>query len=137
MANATAKGKGAIWFKIFDQAYTGGKWCTDVIQANSYNYDLTIPDWVPSGFYTLRTEIIDLSSNTKASPPDFTRAPQFYSNCMLVNVTSDATAAPTGYKIPGIYNNMESKFIVSVTDPASSSAFAIPGPKVVVPKAAT
>ncbi|KAJ2008783.1 hypothetical protein GGI04_000977 [Coemansia thaxteri] len=133
MANSTSKGKGAAWFKVYDYGYKDSLWCTDIIQSGGYGLLLKIPSWVPTGLYILRSEIIDLAPTMKTSYPDFTRVPGFYSNCMYVSVTSDSTTVPKTAKIPGVYNNAESKFIVSVDDPASSTAFEVPGPKVVPP----
>ncbi|KAJ2909724.1 hypothetical protein GGI21_001591 [Coemansia aciculifera] len=129
LADMKTKGNGASWFKIAQHLQTDGKWCTDVIQEGNgkaeFVYDLTIPDDIPSGTYYLRTEIIDLSANLDTGHRDFTRGPHFYVNCLPITVKGTGKITPVKYKIPGIYDNLEKKFIVNVENPGK---FTIPGP---------
>ncbi|KAJ2745565.1 hypothetical protein GGI20_002052 [Coemansia sp. BCRC 34301] len=128
LSDLKTKGKNATWFKIAQHAYEDDKWCTDVIQENGNTYDLTIPEDIPSGTYYLRTEIIDVAANIDSNVKDFTRGPHFYVNCLAIAVEGSGEVTPKGYAIPGIYDNLESKFYVNIEDPDASLAFVIPGP---------
>ncbi|KAJ2490049.1 hypothetical protein IWW37_003469 [Coemansia sp. RSA 2050] len=129
LSDTKTKGKGAVWFPIEKNTYGGGLWCSENIKKNGYTHGVVIPKEVPPGTYYLRTEIIDLGSSIGKGIVDFTRGPHFFVNCMAITVTGSGKASPKGYKIPGIYNNAESKFIINVDDATASSKFILPGPE--------
>ncbi|KAJ2690225.1 hypothetical protein IWW39_000906 [Coemansia spiralis] len=126
LSDTKTKGKGAVWFPIEKESFGGGLWCSENIKKNGYKHGVVIPKEVPPGTYYLRTEIIDL--NSSIGEEDFTKGPHFYVNCMAITVTGSGKASPKGYKIPGIYNNAESKFKVDAGGAAESAKFVIPGP---------
>ncbi|KAJ2813385.1 hypothetical protein H4S07_000731 [Coemansia furcata] len=128
LSNVKSKGKGWAWFPIEINPFAQDRWCTDMITKNDNQYDVVIPEWVPSGTYYLRTEIIDLANNNVPNIQDFSRGPHFYVNCMAITVTSTSTTYPKLYKIPGIYDNAESKFVVDVNDPDTFKTYVLPGP---------
>ncbi|KAJ2336824.1 hypothetical protein GGI00_000616 [Coemansia sp. RSA 2681] len=130
LADIKTKGKNASWFKIAQYTFDEGGWCTDHIQENGNTYALTIPEDIPSGTYYLRTEIIDLAANLKTRYRDFTRGPHFYVNCLAIAVEGTGEVSPKGHKIPGIYDNVEEKFVVNVEDSDASKEFVMPGPAV-------
>ncbi|KAJ2818336.1 hypothetical protein GGI24_005127 [Coemansia furcata] len=130
LSNVKTKGKGWAWFPIEINPFAQDRWCTEMIQNNGHEYDVVIPEWVPSGTYYLRTEIIDLTNNNVPNIQDFSRGPHFYVNCMAITVTSTSKISPKLYKIPGIYDNAEERFVVNVENSAASEAFILPGPAV-------
>ncbi|KAJ2442037.1 hypothetical protein GGF42_007095, partial [Coemansia sp. RSA 2424] len=130
LADIKTKGKNASWFKIAQYTFDEGGWCTDHIQENGNTYALTIPEDIPSGTYYLRTEVIDLAANLKTGYRDFTRGPHFYVNCLAITVEGTGEVSPKGHKIPGIYDNVEEKFVVNVEDSDASKEFVMPGPAV-------
>ncbi|KAJ2896426.1 hypothetical protein GGI21_005049, partial [Coemansia aciculifera] len=72
-------------------ATTGDLWCANAIQRNGGIYELTIPENIAAGEYYLRTEISD---NSRGDPEDLlfvTSLPQFYADCLTLNITSNFT----------------------------------------------
>ncbi|KAJ2102726.1 hypothetical protein IW146_009035 [Coemansia sp. RSA 922] len=130
LSNTTAKGKGAVWFPIEKTGSDGTLWCSELIKKNGYTHGVKIPKDIPAGTYYLRSEIIDLSAYLDNKYEDFTREPQFYIDCLAITVTGSGKVAPKGSKIPGIYNNAESKFLINVDSATDSKKFTIPGPAI-------
>ena len=57
LAPAASQGKGDVWFKIFDLGFKGGKWCSQVVEADGNTMRFTIPAGIPSGKYILRADL--------------------------------------------------------------------------------
>ncbi|KAJ2746851.1 hypothetical protein GGI20_001004 [Coemansia sp. BCRC 34301] len=92
LAKKDTKGNGEVWFLIDQVATTGDdKWCSNVIQRNGGIHALIIPKEITAGEYYLRTEISD---NTRGDPEDLlfiSAKPQFYVDCITLNVASNYT----------------------------------------------
>ncbi|KAJ2058920.1 hypothetical protein GGI17_004748 [Coemansia sp. S146] len=130
LSNIKAKGKGSVWFPIEKTGFDGDMWCSQLIKKNGYTHGVVIPKEITPGTYYLRSEIIDLAAYLDNKYEDFTREPQFYIDCMAITVTGSGKVAPKGSKIPGIYNNTESKFLINVDSATDSKSFTIPGPAI-------
>ncbi|KAI1322979.1 lytic polysaccharide monooxygenase [Xylariaceae sp. FL0255] len=95
----TDVGYGSGWFKIQEDGYTDGVWGTTKVINNAGIHPITIPDCIEDGQYLLRAEMIALHA---ASSPE---GAQLYMECAQINITGGkASASPTTYSIPGIYN---------------------------------
>ncbi|KAG8700118.1 hypothetical protein FRC08_004919 [Ceratobasidium sp. 394] len=86
IAPTASNGQGAVWNKIFDQAFADD-WATNKLIAAKGHISVTIPN-LAAGEYLIRPEIIALHE----ADTDFTvnpaRGAQFYMECMQIKVVS-------------------------------------------------
>ncbi|RPA77099.1 hypothetical protein BJ508DRAFT_364696 [Ascobolus immersus RN42] len=90
VANSAASGGG--WFKIMEDGYSGGQWCSEKIRNNGGKMTVKIPTDLKAGQYLLRGEHIALHEPV----------PQFYVGCVqLVISSAGQKTAPSTVSIPG------------------------------------
>jgi cellulase len=131
---------GAAWFKVFEDGFSNGKYCTDKLRENRGILPVTIPSQLASGRYLLRGEINALH---EAFVP-FTsgsRGAQFYIYCAELQVTGGSNPGEPSPKTvmpylttssPGVvfnmYNTPGSRYpqlginVATFTSPAAAAA---------------
>jgi cellulase len=113
-------GAGNVWFKIFEDGYSGGKWGVDRMLAKKGRVDLTIPSDIAPGNYLLRGEILALHGAYAVN------GVQPYVGCVELTISGSGAANPTGVAFPGYYTNTDPGMIFSVYQ--SFTSYVIPGP---------
>ncbi|KAK0725018.1 glycosyl hydrolase family 61-domain-containing protein [Lasiosphaeris hirsuta] len=125
----TGNGAQAIWTKIAEAGFAGGKWAVDTLIANRGKNDFVLPADLAAGQYLIRQEIIALHEADAAFNVNAARGAQFYPSCVQVEVAGSGTAVPsqnfnvnTGYTFgdPGILFNLYAAF----------TSYPIPGPAI-------
>lgn len=118
-------GKGAVWFKIYEDGYTSGSWATDRLIGNRGLVSITIPSDIASGNYLLRGEILALHNayNVDGIQP--------YVGCIELTISGSGTANPGGVSFPGAYSASGTGMIFDLYKAFSS--YPIPGPALYSP----
>ncbi|KAJ1936771.1 hypothetical protein FBU59_004951 [Linderina macrospora] len=122
MAPMDSRGKGDVWFKIFEDGYDAKtkKWCAQKVIDNHGKIDIKLPADIKAGDYLLRTEIIALHNAADIN------GAQYYPNCAQLRVTDGGSATPKGYAIPGIYKKTDPGIHFNLKK--SFTSYPIPGP---------
>lgn len=115
-------GSGAVWFKIYEDGYTGGRWGVDRLLDNRGRVDVTLPADIAPGNYLLRGEIIALHGAYALN------GVQPYVGCVELTVSSSGTANPTGVSLPGAYSPSDPGMLIDIYGAITS--YTIPGPAV-------
>ncbi|KAI0205555.1 glycosyl hydrolase family 61-domain-containing protein [Astrocystis sublimbata] len=114
-------GKGAVWFKIYEEHPTvtsaGLTWASDGLD----NVDVKIPSCIAPGAYLLRVEHIALHSAGN------TNGAQFYQGCAQLNVASSGTKTFPGVSLPGAYSASDPGILINLYYPIPTS-YKNPGP---------
>ncbi|KAF1950301.1 hypothetical protein CC80DRAFT_427201 [Byssothecium circinans] len=123
IAPAESEGKGAVWQKIYEDGFSGGKWGVDNFIANKGQITITLPN-LKAGDYWIRPEMIGLHEATSVGKA------QFYNGCGQIKVTGSGSLA-----LPASGTDMTKAY--SATDPGvkfdvynSFTSYPIPGPAV-------
>ncbi|KAK1728222.1 family 61 glycosyl hydrolase, partial [Colletotrichum acutatum] len=124
-------GAEAIWTKIQESTYEGGKWAVETLVANKgMSPSVTIPSTLKAGKYLVRQEIIAHHESDTTYDVNPARGAQFYPACAQFEITGTGSDVPpqnfdftTGYKYTdaGIHFNLYS---------ADASTYKAPGPEV-------
>eukprot|EP00128_Syssomonas_multiformis_P002896 Colp12_sorted_trinity150504_noHs@24392 len=97
--------KTAGWFKIYEDAFSNGLWCTDKLIRNKGDLKVTIPKGVGNGNYVVRSEVIALHEAFDEWPTanvDNGPGAQLYVHCAdLVISGGDDKAVSPKVAIPG------------------------------------
>ncbi|KAH7399077.1 glycosyl hydrolase family 61-domain-containing protein [Phaeosphaeria sp. MPI-PUGE-AT-0046c] len=95
---ATDTGIGGGWFKIDELDVVGGKWASEVMQANNMTHEFKLPEGLKSGEYLLRSEMLALHSSQNL------KGGQFYIGCAQLKISGSGsgTCGPT-IELPGAY----------------------------------
>ncbi|KAJ1822332.1 hypothetical protein LPJ56_000867 [Coemansia sp. RSA 2599] len=118
------------WFKIFEEGYTGGKWCSTNLNNNGGLLNVTIPKDLAAGDYLLRGEIIALPEAERVYASDLTAGAQYYPNCVHLTVTGSGKTSPNKNLVvfPGQYSSTHPGILVNANlNPVN---YQIPGPDV-------
>ncbi|EAQ86334.1 hypothetical protein CHGG_07587 [Chaetomium globosum CBS 148.51] len=97
IANYTAEGgTGALWTKLAEEGFDGGKWATIKMIENKGAVDFQLPKALAKGKYLIRQEIIALhmADGRGDDPARPDRGAEFYPNCVQFEVTGDGNAVP-------------------------------------------
>ncbi|KAI0344649.1 hypothetical protein BDW22DRAFT_1427335 [Trametopsis cervina] len=117
--NCKTSGTGDLkWFKVQADGLDNGVWASTKLIQNGLSSSMTIPQELKPGQYLIRHELIALHDADQ---------PQFYPECIQVEVTGSGTTTPPASElvsIPGVYNNY--KFPDIWQDGFNS--FTVPGP---------
>ncbi|KAI3550573.1 glycosyl hydrolase family 61 [Colletotrichum costaricense] len=124
-------GAEAIWTKIQESTYEGGKWAVETLVANKgMSPSVTIPSTLKAGKYLVRQEIIAHHESDTTYDVNPARGAQFYPACAQFEITGTGSDVPpqnfdftTGYKYTdaGIHFNLYN---------ADASTYKAPGPEV-------
>jgi cellulase len=121
---AQATGVGAGWFKIDEQDQVGGKWASEVMQANNMTHEFKLPTGLASGEYLLRSEMLALHSSQTVD------GAQFYIGCAQLKITgtgSKGACSPT-ISLPGAYKADDADiYIPNYYNGFDASSYAAPG----------
>ncbi|KAJ3414612.1 hypothetical protein HDV05_006253 [Chytridiales sp. JEL 0842] len=113
---------GAAWFKIYEDGFSNGDWCTMKLIKNRGILDVTIPAQISAGKYLLRGEINALHEADGAFGDPSGRAAQFYVHCAELQVSGGGNMEPSPKTVmpylttrtPGVkfdmYNNPGSSY---------------------------
>jgi len=115
-------GAGAVWFKIYEDGLSGGRWGVERLLDRRGRVDVTIPTDIAPGNYLLRGEIIALHSAYDLN------GVQPYVGCVELTISSSENANPTGVSLPGAYSPRDPGMLIDIYNPVSS--YVIPGPAV-------
>ncbi|KAG9122168.1 hypothetical protein FRC07_001564 [Ceratobasidium sp. 392] len=94
IAPASTNGEGAVWSKIWQQAYTDD-WATEKLIAASGHHTVTVPN-LAAGDYLLRGEIIALHESDTDFTVNSARGAQFYMSCIQIRVVSSGSVTLGG-----------------------------------------
>ncbi|KAJ2099347.1 hypothetical protein GGI09_002832 [Coemansia sp. S100] len=96
LAPLASKGVGKVWSKIHEYANDGksekSNWCSAELSKKGY-FDFVIPADITPGKYILRSELINILAAGTTNYADFTSGPEFYSSCLVLDITGSGTAA--------------------------------------------
>ncbi|KAI1386510.1 glycoside hydrolase family 61 protein [Hypoxylon trugodes] len=122
---------GAGWIKLWDEGYddSSGKWCTEKLIDNNGLMSIDIPDFLTTGYWLMRPELLALHDADKGDP-------QFYVGCAQVFLDNGNTAplnVPDEYSvsIPGYVKAGEPSVSFNIYQP--KFPYPMPGPKVYKP----
>ncbi|KAI8826983.1 family 61 glycosyl hydrolase, partial [Fimicolochytrium jonesii] len=110
---------GADWFKIQEEGYPNGKWCTSRLIETKGLLDVTLPSNLPSGKYLLRAEIGALHEADTLFTQNPARGLQLYVYCAELTVTGSGNAnfspkvdfpGAITYQSPGVLFNVYAPF---------------------------
>ncbi|KAJ2724221.1 hypothetical protein GGI07_002091 [Coemansia sp. Benny D115] len=114
------------WFKVYQNGYVKGNWCSTAINNAGGFLNLILPWDIVPGTYMMRAEIIDLHYAMKNNFDDYTQGPQFFPSCAKLEISGNGTSVPSGRLIPGLYD---------INDPSlngdflnSPDGYKVPGP---------
>jgi len=113
-------GSGNVWFKIYEDGFSGGKWGVDRLLAKRGRLDITIPSDIAPGNYLLRGEILALHGAYDLN------GVQPYVGCVELTISGSGTANPTGVAFPGYYKNTDPGMLFNRYQGFTS--YPIPGP---------
>lgn len=113
-------GAGNVWFKIFEDGYSNGKWGVDRMLDKKGRVDFKIPADIAPGNYLLRGEIIALHGAYALN------GVQPYVGCVELTISSSGTANPSGVAFPGYYKNDDAGMLFNRYQGFTS--YPIPGP---------
>ncbi|KAH7082641.1 endoglucanase B [Paraphoma chrysanthemicola] len=117
-----SNGKGAVWTKIYEDGYSGGKWGVDNFIANKGAITVTLPN-LADGEYLIRPEIIGLHEGDRQG------GAQFYNGCGQLKVSGGSATLPaTGTDLTKAYSATDPGVLVSIYGGLTS--YKIPGPAV-------
>jgi cellulase len=117
-------GSGNVWFKIYEDGYSGGKWAVNRLLDNRGRVDVKLPSDIAPGNYLLRGELLALHGAYAVN------GVQPYVGCVELTISGSGTAAPAGVAFPGYYKNDDPGMIFSVYQAFTS--YPIPGPPIYV-----
>jgi cellulase len=117
-------GSGNVWFKIFEDGYTGGQWGTDRMIASGGRTHATIPSDIAPGNYLFRCEVLALHNAYAVN------GVQPYVGCVELAISGSGSANPTGVAFPGYYTPTGPGMVFDIYNPFSS--YPIPGPALYV-----
>ncbi|KAM0342815.1 hypothetical protein ACHAPU_009179 [Fusarium lateritium] len=123
-------GTGAIWTKIAEDGYSGGKWAVDKLIANKGKATFTLPSSLKAGKYIVRQEIIAHHESDVSYKENPARGAQFYPSCAQVEVTGAGTSVPDEKFDFNKGYTYSDKGIVGVNVYSFSGSYDIPGPAV-------
>ncbi|KAF5658173.1 endoglucanase B [Fusarium heterosporum] len=123
-------GTGAIWTKIAEDGYSGGKWAVDKLIANKGKATFTLPASLKAGKYIVRQEIIAHHESDVAFKDNSARGAQFYPSCAQVEVTGSGTSVPDEKFDFNKGYTYTDKGIVGVDVYNFSGTYDMPGPAV-------
>ncbi|KAF4989638.1 hypothetical protein FGRMN_8996 [Fusarium graminum] len=123
-------GTGAIWTKIAEDGYSGGKWAVDKLIANKGKATFTLPASLKAGKYIVRQEIIAHHESNVAYKDNPARGAQFYPSCAQVEVTGSGTSVPDEKFDFNKGYTYSDKGIVGVDVYNFSGSYDMPGPAV-------
>jgi len=113
-------GAGNVWFKIYEDGYTNGKWAVDRLIANKGRVDVTLPSDIAPGNYLLRAELIALHGAYALN------GVQPYVGCVELTISGSGKANPSGVAFPGYYSNTDPGMLFDLY--GSFTSYPIPGP---------
>lgn len=113
-------GAGNVWFKIFEDGYSNGKWGVDRMLDKRGRVDLTIPSDIAPGNYLLRGEILALHGAYALN------GVQPYVGCVELTISGSGSANPSGVAFPGFYKNNDPGMLFNRYQGFTS--YPIPGP---------
>ncbi|KAJ1882046.1 hypothetical protein H4R99_004847 [Coemansia sp. RSA 1722] len=118
------------WFKIYEEGYNNGKWCSTNLNNNGGQLNVTIPKDLTAGDYLLRGEIIALPEAERVYASDLTAGAQFYPNCVHLTVTGSGKTLPKDKLVvfPGEYSSTHPGILVNAN--LNPINYQIPGPDV-------
>ncbi|KAB5591029.1 Glycoside hydrolase family 61 protein [Ceratobasidium theobromae] len=94
VAPTESNGSGAVWVKLFSQAYTDD-WATNKLIANKGHVSVTVPD-LAAGEYLFRPEIVALHEADTAYNVNSARGVQLYMECVQFKVASSGSVSLSG-----------------------------------------
>ncbi|TFK39956.1 glycoside hydrolase family 61 protein [Crucibulum laeve] len=128
IAPASSNGEGAVWTKIFEDAWNT-TWGVDRLITSHGQHSIIVPD-VPAGDYLFRAEIVALHEADVAYSQNNLRGAQNYMSCVQISVTTDGTQVPPGgTSFPGTYTDSTPGIVFNIYK-LSGSAYQAPGPDV-------
>jgi lytic cellulose monooxygenase (C1-hydroxylating) len=113
-------GSGNVWFKIYEDGFSGGKWGVDRMLDKKGRVDVTLPTDIAPGNYLLRGEILALHGAYALN------GVQPYVGCIELTISGSGTANPTGVALPGYYKNSDPGMLFNRYQ--SFTSYPIPGP---------
>ncbi|KAI1210995.1 glycoside hydrolase family 61 protein [Annulohypoxylon truncatum] len=129
MTTDSAAGPG--WIKLWDEGYddTSGKWCTEKLIDNNGLMSIDLPEFLSSGYWLIRPELLALHEADKGDP-------QFYTGCAQVYIQNGSPAplnVPAEYSvsIPGYVKSTDPGLTFNIYSP--KFPYPMPGPKVYQP----
>jgi cellulase len=124
-------GSGAIWSKIDEQGFDGGKWATIKMIDNGGKAEFTLPKALAPGKYLIRQELLALHMADISPKVDPSRGAESYPSCVQFEVTGSGNAVPdqnfdfnTGYSYDGDATGLTFNMYVPF------DKYTPPGPKV-------
>lgn len=117
-------GAGNVWFKIYEDGYSGGRWGVDRMLDRKGRVDIPLPADIAPGNYLLRGEILALHGAYALN------GVQPYVGCVELTISGSGKAAPSGVALPGYYKNTDPGMLFSRYQ--AFTAYIIPGPPVYV-----
>lgn len=94
VAPTSSNGSGAVWVKLFSDAYTSD-WATNKLIANKGHVSITVPN-LAAGEYLFRPEIVALHEADTAYNVNSARGVQLYMECVQFKVVSSGSVALSG-----------------------------------------
>ncbi|KAF8597297.1 hypothetical protein BDV93DRAFT_527530 [Ceratobasidium sp. AG-I] len=125
VAPTSSNGAGAVWVKLFSQAFTDD-WATNKLIANKGHITVTVPN-LKAGEYLFRPEIVALHEADTAYNVNPARGVQLYMECVQFKVVSAGTVAlPAGIDFAKSYTYADPGLVFDVYSKAGSS-YVAPG----------
>jgi len=122
-------GAGNVWFKIYEDGFSNGKWAVDKLIDNRGRVDIKIPDDIAPGNYLLRGEILALHGAYDLN------GIQPYVGCVELTISGNGKANPSGVAFPGFYKNTDPGMLFNRYQGFTS--YPIPGPALYKPSSSS
>ncbi|KAG8709286.1 hypothetical protein FRC09_000751 [Ceratobasidium sp. 395] len=118
IAPASSNGNGNVWVKIYSEKGSGATWGVDKLIASHGQHSVRIPN-IAAGQYLLRAEIVGKFSYFLSRS----------SANMIIAVTSNGSALPSGVAFPGAYTPNTPGIVYNIYS-GNADGYTAPGPAV-------